>query len=116
MLVLSRKIGESVRIGDEVIVTVVEIRGDKVLLGFSAPVDVPIHREEVWRAIRDAGGGQSYAHLYDGERYLGPTKCTSKRSAQDAVRTHAAHGLGHWGMVSDSEEPPPRVDTRPKSG
>lgn len=53
MLVLSRKKDESVRIANDVIVTVVEIRGDKVRLGFTAPGDIPIHREEVWLQIKE---------------------------------------------------------------
>lgn len=51
MLVLSRKKGESIVIGDEIIVTVVEVRGDKVRLGIVAAKDVPVHREEVYEAI-----------------------------------------------------------------
>lgn len=53
MLVLSRKRDESVIIGDEIRVTVVEIRGDKVRLGFSGPRDIDIHREEVWLDIQE---------------------------------------------------------------
>jgi carbon storage regulator len=52
MLVLSRKKDESVVIGDDVTVRVLEIRGDKVRLGFEAPEDVPVHRLEVWEAIQ----------------------------------------------------------------
>lgn len=47
MLVLSRKKNESVVVGNEVTVTVVEIRGDKVRLGFTAPKQVSIHRQEI---------------------------------------------------------------------
>ncbi|HHK40954.1 MAG TPA: carbon storage regulator [Planctomycetaceae bacterium] len=52
MLVLSRKKDESIIINDDIVVTVVEIRRDKVRLGFEAPKDVPIHRREVYEAIR----------------------------------------------------------------
>ena len=52
MLVLSRKKGESIIINDNIVVTVVDIRGDKVRLGFDAPKDVPIHRSEVYDAIK----------------------------------------------------------------
>ncbi len=52
MLVLSRKRDEKVMIGDDVIITVIEIRGDKVRLGFDAPKEVPVHREEVFKAIK----------------------------------------------------------------
>ena len=50
MLVLTRKIGEKVRIGD-VVVKIAEIKGEKVRLGIVAPADVPVHREEVYQAI-----------------------------------------------------------------
>lgn len=56
MLVLSRKVNEAVVIGDDVRVTVVEIRGDKVRLGFEAPNDVTVHRQEVWMAIQRENG------------------------------------------------------------
>ena len=52
MLVLSRKKNESIIINDNIIVTVIEIRGDRVRLGFDAPKDIPIHRREVYDAIR----------------------------------------------------------------
>ena len=51
MLVLSRKKNESIIINNDIVVTVVEIRGDKVRLGIVAPKDVPVHREEVYEAI-----------------------------------------------------------------
>ena len=58
MLVLSRKSNESIVINDNITVTVVEIRGDKVRLGIEHPVDVPVHRREVFDAIRRAGAGR----------------------------------------------------------
>ena len=51
MLVLSRKKNESIVINDSIVITVVEIRGDKVRLGIEAPREVPIHRSEVHAAI-----------------------------------------------------------------
>jgi carbon storage regulator len=51
MLVLSRKKTESVRIGSDIVITIIEIRGDKVRLGFNAPKDVSIHRQEVYDFI-----------------------------------------------------------------
>jgi len=51
MLVLSRKKNQRIMIGDNIEVTVVDIRGDRVKLGFVGPQDVPIHREEVFRRI-----------------------------------------------------------------
>lgn len=52
MLVLSRTRDESIIIGDNVVVTVVDVRGDKVKLGIEAPQDVSVHRREVYEAIR----------------------------------------------------------------
>jgi len=51
MLVLSRKKNESIVINNDITVTVVEIRGDKVRLGIVAPKEVPVHRQEVYNAI-----------------------------------------------------------------
>lgn len=52
MLVLSRKKDESIKIGDDVVVTIVAIRRDKVRLGIDAPQDIPVHRREVYDAIK----------------------------------------------------------------
>ena len=54
MLVLSRKVGEVVRIGDAITITIVEILGDRVRLGIEAPKGVIIHRQEVHDAIKRA--------------------------------------------------------------
>ena len=52
MLILSRKKDERIFINDDIQVTVIDIRGDKVRLGFVAPEGVVVHREEVWIAIK----------------------------------------------------------------
>lgn len=52
MLVLSRKIDESIMIDDRIKVVIVDIRGDKVRLGVEAPQNVPVHRQEVYEAIQ----------------------------------------------------------------
>lgn len=52
MLVLSRKKNESIRINHDIVVTVVEVRGDKVRLGIEAPTEVSVHRQEVYEAIQ----------------------------------------------------------------
>lgn len=51
MLVLSRKPGESLIIGSDIVVTIVEVRGDKIKLGIEAPREVPVHRMEIAEAI-----------------------------------------------------------------
>lgn len=58
MLVLSRKKNESVVINNDIVVTVVEVRGDKVRLGIVAPKDVPVHRQEVYQAILAAAASK----------------------------------------------------------
>lgn len=52
MLVLSRHRDESIIIGDDIVITVVDIRGDKVRLGIQAPTEIPVHRQEVYEAIQ----------------------------------------------------------------
>jgi carbon storage regulator len=52
MLVLSRQRDETIMIGDEIEITVVDIRGDKVRLGITAPTRIAVHRKEVYEAIR----------------------------------------------------------------
>ncbi len=55
MLVLSRKNGESIQIGGDIVLTVVQIRGDKVRIGIQAPNNVAVHRQEVAEAMKLAG-------------------------------------------------------------
>ena len=55
MLVLSRHRDESIMIGDNIVITVVDVRGDKVRLGIDAPTDIPVHRQEVYDAIQREG-------------------------------------------------------------
>ena len=52
MLVLSRQRDETIMIGDDIEITIVDIRGDKVRLGITAPTHVPVHRKEVYDAIQ----------------------------------------------------------------
>jgi carbon storage regulator len=52
MLVLSRKANQEICIGDGIRIMVIEIRGDKVRLGISAPRDTPVHRHEIYDAIK----------------------------------------------------------------
>ncbi len=52
MLVLSRQKDQTIMIGDKVEITVVDIRGDKVRLGITAPSEIPVHRKEVYDAIK----------------------------------------------------------------
>lgn len=66
MLVLTRRKQESIVVNDHIVITVVEVRGDKVRLGIEAPKDVPVHRQEVYEAIREEGKNRPADDLTDG--------------------------------------------------
>ena len=61
MLVLSRQKDESIVIGDDIEVTIVDVRGDKVRLGITAPKSIPVHRREVYEAIQREKAGKKPA-------------------------------------------------------
>jgi carbon storage regulator len=65
MLVLSRKKNESIVIDDKIRIVVVEIRGDKVRLGVEAPKEVPVHRQEVYDAIKKSNISQGFEEAAD---------------------------------------------------
>ena len=54
MLVLTRRPGESVMIGDDIVVTILDVRGDVVRVGIQAPRSIQVHREEVYRELQNA--------------------------------------------------------------
>lgn len=74
MLVLTRRVNQSIKIGDDIEITIIEVRGDQVRLGVTAPRDIPVHRKEVYlqiqqenlNAARNAASGQSVAAAIDG--------------------------------------------------
>lgn len=68
MLVLSRHRDESIMIGDDVVVTIVDIRGDKVRLGIDAPKSIPVHRQEVYEAIKRENEQASRLNTADAKR------------------------------------------------
>jgi carbon storage regulator len=79
MLVLSRQKDESIMIGDEVEITIVDVRGDKVRLGITAPKSIPVHRREIYDAIQrekaqkdgavhDGGNNEPAAHTEEAPR------------------------------------------------
>jgi carbon storage regulator len=78
MLVLGRKIGEEVVIGDSIRVFIVDVRGDRVRLGFEAPREVPIYREEVLRPEPGVTGDAASEEPSAGVAAILP--CTSARS------------------------------------
>src|SRR5450755_3610933 len=78
MLVLSRQRDETIMIGDDIEVTVVDIRGDKVRLGINAPKEISVHRKEVYDAIRreNRAAAQVKPEDLSGLGKLSPPKAT----------------------------------------
>ncbi|UTC24098.1 carbon storage regulator CsrA [Candidatus Comchoanobacter bicostacola] len=64
MLILTRRVGEALKIGDEVTITVLSVRGHQVRIGIDAPKDVSVHREEIYNKINnpDADEGKDIDH------------------------------------------------------
>ena len=58
MLILSRKVNQSLMIGDDVSVTVLSIKGGQIRIGISAPRDIAVHRQEIYERIRQERGGE----------------------------------------------------------
>jgi len=55
MLILTRRVGESLKIGDSIDITILGIKGNQARIGISAPKDVPVHREEIYSRIKEEG-------------------------------------------------------------
>lgn len=79
MLVLSRQRDESIIIGDNVQVTIVDIRGDKVRLGIVAPPEIPVHRKEVYEAIQRENRKAAGVSTEDLAEVNTPPRNTGKR-------------------------------------
>ena len=73
MLVLTRKAGESIVIGSDVVVTVIELRGGQVRVGIDAPREVQVHREEVYEEVRRENKAAAASAEWGAERLRSET-------------------------------------------
>src|SRR5436189_3914331 len=98
MLVLSRQRDETIMIGDDIEVTVVDIRGDKVRLGITAPREIAVHRKEVYDAIRreNRAAAQVKPEDLSGLGKIGPQK-------KDAGQGQQGHGPTSPGPAQGNE-------------
>jgi len=91
MLVLSRQRDESIMIGDDVEITIVDVRGDKVRLGITAPKSIPVHRREIYDAIQrekaQKAEGQAPAAPGNGEP---PVEKTPVEKTEDPTHRKSA--------------------------
>ena len=62
MLILTRRVGETLMVGDDVTVTVLGVKGNQVRIGVNAPKEVAVHREEIYERIQREGGGAAPSH------------------------------------------------------
>ena len=95
MLTLTRNVGESIRIGEDIEVYVVEVRGGTVRLGFKAPREVTIHREEVYRQIAEANHLAAEVAA-DALAALAAFAPGTDRSAQQDVPTSTRKGANNF--------------------
>ena len=117
MLILTRRIGESVYIGDEVRLTVLGVRGTQVRLGINAPKDIPVHREEIYYKIKHEQGGDDSQR---GNEYApgGNSKNTAENTAAtesrgENVAENVAENVNNADADEDDEEQPSAEEADP---
>ncbi len=120
MLTLTRSVGETIRIGDDIEVHVVEVRGGTVRLGFKAPREVTIHREEVYRLVgqysRDDANGVPQVCFMGVINPLDPEVETAEQ-VRDQLLTAAEHiPVERLGATDDCGFSPFSRDVKPKHG
>ena len=99
MLVLSRYRDESIHIGDDIVVTIVDIRGDRVRLGIQAPASVSVHRQEIYDAIAQGKpapppqGNKAKQDANRAPREPKPSERPSGAPMEDKLASHRSKGL-----------------------
>jgi carbon storage regulator len=125
MLVLSRKETESIHIGDTIVVTINEIRGDKVRVGIEAPANVPIHRSEIYHEIHNGTarpiGGRERKPLFAecktcGERWKVATTPIDIREFSASMRRATCPNCGEKKQLFVCKTDGPDAVTESRSG
>jgi carbon storage regulator len=94
MLVLSRQRDESIMIGDDVEITIVDVRGDKVRLGITAPKNIPVHRREIYDAIQREKAEKAQkaeGEVQAGDGHEAPKADESAQKKSDTKPEKASH-------------------------
>ena len=86
MLILSRRVGETLRIGSNITVTIVGVKGNYIRIGISAPVNVAVHREELYERIRRGTAQLRVNHVSGVRRPLKPSPAAPGDSRSGSVR------------------------------
>ena len=116
MLTLTRSVGETIRIGGDIEVHVVEVRGGTVRLGFKAPREIAIHREEVYRQIAEANllAAQVTADALGALAAFAPASADAQPDARPvagpAAARHAAGSAGTSAAAPSPQAPRPAAD------
>jgi carbon storage regulator len=92
MLVLTRKRGEQILIGDDIVITILDAKGDSVRVGIDAPRGVVIHRLEVMQAVTEANLEASRADASDGQALAGLLSGRAQRPASGAGKSAPTPG------------------------
>src|SRR5688572_16942289 len=113
MLTLTRSVGETIRIGDDIEVHVVEVRGGTVRLGFKAPREVAIHREEVYRQIAEANllAAQVTADSLGALAAFAPSAAAEETAGQSTGRAAESAAGSVAGSAADDVVGTPVVTT-----
>ena len=109
MLILTRRIGESVYIGDEVRLTVLGVRGTQVRLGINAPKDIPVHREEIYYKIKHEQGGDDSQR---GNEYApgGNTATAAAENTAAESMENVAENINSADADADDDEEQPSAE------
>jgi carbon storage regulator len=110
MLILTRKPGESLYIGDDVKVTIVEIKGNQIRIGIDAPADLRIYREEIYKQILEENKNAAEAVMSGSalEQLTGTWKGMAKDAGREGRHAHLSKGVGV------SQQPQPKVFVKRK--